>query len=178
MRLKKGNRAPLFVKEDFLGNQIDFSHFKGKKILISFFRGASCPFCNLRVHELIKNTKVFEEKGLTIITFFSSSKEEIRKYAAKQNPPFSVIPDSTFRIYKKYGLESSVWGMFKAMMRIGTMIKMMNGGFFNLKTLTDKHTLPADILIDEELAIHKAYYGSDYGDHISFGTIQQWLNNN
>ena len=177
MKLVKGNKAPLFAKEDFLGNQIELSHFKGKKILISFFRGASCPFCNLRVHELIKNSKEFEENGLVIITFFSSSKEEIGKYAAKQNPPFSIIPDPGFSVYKKYGAEFSVWGMFKAMMRIGTMFKMMTHGFFNLKTITDKHTLPADILIDEELVIYKAYYGSDYGDHISLGTIQQWLNN-
>lgn len=174
MRLKQNSKALDFSVRDYLGKEVDLSEYKGKKVLLSFFRGASCPFCNLRVHELIKNQQKLNSRGIKIITFFSASKEEIHKYAGKQTPPFTVIPDPEFLIYKKYGVESSMSGMFKAMLRMGTMVKMMIGGFFNMKSMSDKPLLPADFLIDEDGSIYKVYYGKDFGDHIDLKEVLSW----
>lgn len=44
MKLKKGDKAIGFKTEDILGNKIDLEEFRGKKVLLSFYRGASCPF--------------------------------------------------------------------------------------------------------------------------------------
>lgn len=65
-------------------------------------------------------------------------------------------------------------GMFKAMLRMGTMVKMMIGGFFNMKSMSDKPLLPADFLIDEDGSIHKVYYGKDFGDHIDLKEVLSW----
>ena len=174
MKLIAGHIAPDFTWPDFMGNTVSLSEYKGKKILLSFFRGASCPFCNLRVHELIKRHDDFEQKGLHIITVFMADAKEIQQYAGKQFPVFPVIPDSKSAVYKKYGIESSVIGMFKAMLRIETMVKMMMGGFFNMNSTTDK-TLPADFLIDENGKIYQVYYGTDYGDHIDLNEVEKWI---
>ena len=174
MRLKQGNKAPEFKTKDYLGRDVDLASYKGKKILLSFFRGASCPFCNLRVHQLIKNHSELEKKGIKIIAFFSADNEEIKQYAGKQTPPFSIVVDPDFQIYKQYGVESSMSGMFKAMLRMGTMIKMMVGGFFNMKSMSDKPLLPADFLIDENGIINESFYGSDFGDHIDLNKVLNW----
>lgn len=174
MRLKQGSKAPAFTIKDYLDEEVNLSSYKGKKILLSFFRSASCPFCNLRVHELIKQQSQLKKNGIEIIAFFSANKEEIKQYAGKQAPPFSVIPDSEFEVYKKYGVESSKSGMFKAMLRMGKMIKLMIGGFFNMKSMSDEPLIPADFLIDEKGIIYKTYYGSDFGDHIDLKDVLNW----
>ena len=174
MRLNQGVQAPIFITKDYQGKKINLSDYHGKRILLSFFRGASCPFCNLRVHELIKKQNEFKEQDIEIIAFFSSTKEEVQQYAGKKTPPFAVIPDPKFDIYKRYGVESSISGMMKAMLRMGTMVKIVMGGFFNMKSMSDKPLLPADFLIDENGMIYKAYYGSDFGDHIDLEEIVNW----
>ncbi len=174
MKLKNKDKAIDFSVSDYLNNQVTLSDFKGKKVLLSFFRGAACPFCNLRVRELINNYPKFEEKGIVIIAFFASSKEEINEYAGKQNAPFSIIPDPTLKFYTKYGVEQSSLGMLKVMLKPIQVMKMMFSGFFNLKSGKDKPIIPADFLIDEHQIIQKAYYGSDFGDHINIQEILNW----
>ena len=170
----KNDNAIDFSVPDYLNNQLTLSNFKGKKVLLSFFRGAACPFCNLRVRELINNYPKFEEKGIVIIAFFTSSNEEISEYAGKQNAPFFIIPDPTLKFYTKYGVEQSKWAMIKTMLNPIKMVKMMTSGFFNLKSSKDKPIVPADFLIDEHQIIQKAYYGSDFGDHINIQKILNW----
>lgn len=177
MKLTKGEKAIEFVTDDISGNVIDLKSYRGKKILLTFYRGASCPFCNLRMHEVIKRANDFREKGLQIIAFFMSEREEILKYAGKQNPPFPIIPDPNKIYYSKYGLEKSLVGKIKAMFRINVVFRIFTNGFFSLKALKDDNTLPGDFLINEEGIIEHAYYGKDFSDHISFNEITNWVEN-
>ncbi|MBI2279812.1 MAG: AhpC/TSA family protein [Bacteroidetes bacterium] len=172
--LLKNDKAIDFIVSDYLNNQVTLSDYKGKKVLLSFFRGAACPFCNMRVRELINNYPKFEEKGIVIIAFFASSKEEISEYAGKQNAPFSIIPDPTLKFYIKYGVEQSKWGMLKTMLNPIKMVNMMTSGFFNLKSSKDKPIVPADFLIDEHQSVHAVYYGKDFGDHMNIEKILKW----
>lgn len=172
--LKEKDSIIQFKANDFLGNSVDLSNFKNQKILLSFFRGASCPFCNMRLRELIKRHSEFEAKGIKIITFFASSTDEISEYAGKQKPPFPIIPDPYLEVYKKYGIEQSKSGMYKAMMKPLKMMKVMTSGFFNMKASKDKPIIPADFLIDENQKIYKAYYGKDFGDHLQIENILNW----
>lgn len=171
MKLKNNDHSINFSVPDYLNNQITLSDYKGKKVLLSFFRGAACPFCNMRVRELINNYPKFEEKGIVIIAFFASSNEEINEYAGKQKAPFAIIPDPTLKIYTKYGVEQSKWVMFKTMLNPIKMVNMMSSGFFNLKSSKDKPIVPADFLIDENQIIQKIHCGSDFGDHMNIEDI-------
>ncbi|WP_372630872.1 redoxin domain-containing protein [Cohnella sp.] len=54
MKLKQGQKAPLFSTPDALGYTIDLNAYQGHKVMISFYRFASCPFCNLRIQHLLK----------------------------------------------------------------------------------------------------------------------------
>lgn len=173
-RIEKGNRAIEFIGTDYLGENIDLNNYKGKKILLSFFRGASCPFCNLRISQLINRYSEFEKQGIRIIIFFAASKEEILEYAGKQKAPFPIIPDPNLEIYKKYGVEESSLGMIRAMINPLKMMKVMFSGFFNMKSIKDKPIVPADFLINENQIIHRAYYGNDFGDHIAISEILEW----
>lgn len=177
MKLKKNDNAIVFKTLDILGKKIDLEALQGKKVLLSFYRGASCPFCNLRVHEVINQMDHFQKKGLVVIGVFMSDKHEIMEFVGKQNPPFPIIADPEEKYYKMYGLEKSFAGKIKAMLRFGAMMKIFAKGFFNMKAMKDENTLPGDFLINENGKIEIAYYGKDFGDHLDFKIINNWINN-
>lgn len=176
-RLKINEPAIDFITTDYLNNEIRLSDYKEKKVLLTFFRGASCPFCNMRVNQLIKQYPEFQKQGISIIALFGSTKEEIQNYAGKQNAPFPIIADPEFKIYKKYKIEESQMGMLKVMRNPARVFKMMFSGFFNLNAVKDRPIVPADFLIDENQIIHKTYYGEDFSDHISISEVLNWKQN-
>jgi|VirMetMinimDraft_7_1064189.scaffolds.fasta_scaffold25199_3 peroxiredoxin len=172
--LTKNKAAVPFSGTDIFDNTIQLKDYKGKKILLAFFRVATCPFCNMAIQDLIRNHATFEEKGIQIIALFASSKEEILKYAGKQNPPFPILADPKFEIYKAYGVEISYGGMMKSMLNPKKVFKALSGGFFSMRSMKDKPIVPADFLIDEDQNIYKAYYGKDFGDHIPVTEVLEW----
>ena len=172
MQLKVNQNSPEFNGIDLNGKTISLNNYKNKKVLISFLRGASCAFCNMRVHELIKNYSELQKNNIEIITVFTSSKTEMEKYVGKQQAPFPMVPNPSLSLYKKFGVEYSHLGMFVAMFkRMPTLIKSMGKGMFGLKSLFDVPSLPADFLINEKGGIEIAYYGKDYGDHLTIDDI-------
>jgi peroxiredoxin len=84
MKLKTNDQAIGFKTFDISGNKIDLEALRGKKVFLSFYRGASCPFCNIRVHEIIGQMDHFQDKGSVVIGFFTSGKQEIMEFAGKQ----------------------------------------------------------------------------------------------
>ncbi len=173
-KLKRKDHAISFRQNDYLGNTINLEDYKGKKLLLSFFRGASCPFCNLRIHQLINQYSEFEKQGIRIIVFFAAHNEEIVQFAGKQKAPFPIIPDPHLEVYKKYGIEKSSLGMIKAMLNPLKMMKVMFSGFFNMKSIKDKPIIPSDFLINENQIIYRVYNGRDFGDHIPITDILEW----
>ena len=45
--------APLFTATDIHGNKIALEDYKGKKLMLCFFRYAGCPFCIIAILKLI-----------------------------------------------------------------------------------------------------------------------------
>ena len=173
-KLKRNDQVIDFSSKDYQGHTINLVDYKGKKILLSFFRNASCPFCNLRVKQLINKHAEFLKNGIQIIVFFAAVKEDIYRYAGNQNVPFPIIPDPNLEIYKKYGIKQSSAGMIKKMLKPLKMMKVMTSGFFNLKSIKEKPLIPADFLIDEKQSVYRAFYGNDFGDHLPIAEVLNW----
>ena len=55
---------------------------KGKKVMLSFYRYAACPLCNLRVNDLINHYPDFNNKGLEMIAIFQSPTKSILKFGS------------------------------------------------------------------------------------------------
>ncbi|MFC1563982.1 peroxiredoxin family protein [candidate division KSB1 bacterium] len=179
MRLKNGNKAKDFEVSDIYDKSIKLADYKGKYLLLSFYRYASCPFCNLRIHRLIEIYEDLQSKGLEMAAFFQSPKESIMQYAGEQSAPFPIIPDPERNIYREYGIESSWSGMLKSMIfRLNDGFGAIRKGFLPGKMEGVKALIPADFLISPDQIIHKAYYGKDIGDHIPVDDIYKWLKNN
>ena len=177
MRLKKEGDAPEFKLKDMNGNIYALENKREKPILLSFYRYASCPLCNLRIHNLISNYDEYS-KEFDVVAVFQSSQELISKYVGKQSIPFPLLADPEQNIYKKYGVEVSWVGFFKAwILRVPTILNAITKGFLPGSMQGHAHRIPADFLIGTDNKIIYAFYGKDIGDHISIDTIYKELRN-
>jgi len=175
VRLKIGAYAPSIETLSTHGDQVSLEKLKGKKVLISFYRYASCPLCNLRVQELLSYKDQLEAEGLIMIAVFQSTAERIKTYVEKSDVPIIIIPDPELSIYKSYGLENSWLGMFKAMFKPSKFFKAKALGFSPGWADGPVNRLPGDFMIDETGRLIVCYYGADIGDHLSIDKILAYL---
>jgi len=176
MRIQTGAHAPPIDHLDILGRPIRLENYRGRAVLVSFYRFASCPFCNLRVHRLIQKQPEFERRGLDLIAVFQSSAANILKHVGQQDPPFPIIADPEKTLYARYGIEASGWAVARAAVRrMGDAARAVAMGFTPKDIDGDKDLIPGDFLIDAEGIVRIAYYGRDIGDHLPLERIETWL---
>ena len=182
MKLELGVKAPVFALKDAFGRMIDLNQYADRRILIGFFRHAGCPFCNLRVHALTKLHAELKAKGMEMIFFFESKESVLlRSTFHKEISPIPLISDPEKKWYDAYGLENSaaisakshvlefVQTAFKAY-RAGVPIHAMADG-------ESINTIPAEFLIDKNLAIRKVHYAKGLNDRIGIDLIKQFAEN-
>ncbi len=172
MRKKPGDKALQVMLPAIDTTDFDTDTLKGRPFMLSFFRFAGCPFCNLRLHDL---TKRFVEFGddFTIVAVFDSPPENLLRHTEGHRAPFPILSDENNQYYKKYGIEHSLSGVFKGIfLRMPTLIRAMFKGYLPSTIQGSLTTMPADFLIDRNGVIQVAYYGSDEGDHLSIEEIK------
>ena len=74
------------------GNSLSIEQVKGKRYMICFMRFAACPFCQLRIHQLISRWQELDE-NFTVIAVFDSSLENLQKQSKNQQAPFPILAD-------------------------------------------------------------------------------------
>ncbi len=172
MRRTPGEKATRIKLPAIDGSTCDTASHEGKPFMLSFFRFASCPFCNLRVHELVKRFVEFGD-DFTVFAVFDSPLDNLIRHTEGHKAPFPILADDSNRYYKKYGIERSLSGVFKGMfLRMPTLIRAMLRGYVPTTLKGSLTTMPADFLIDKNGIIQVAYYGNDEGDHLPFEQVK------
>jgi len=176
MKLSPGDSAPLIQRLDFEGQDFDTDQYKGRWLLLSFYRYASCPFCNLRIHQLDQETEHFRELNLEMAAVFQSSAEKVESYAGSKGLSFPLLCDPSQGLYQTYGLTTSWWGFFGGMvLKMPKMMVAFKNGFLPGSMEGKINQMPADFLIDPNGIIQLAYYGSDLSDHVPVEQIKAVL---
>lgn len=177
MKLNTNQTAPNFETLDIYGKKISLSEFKGHKVLLGFFRNVNCPFCNLRVHELLKLKEKLDEKNFKMIFLFESKPNVLKMSIFHQEiSPIPLIGDPEKIIYNQFGVEKSLLKMVSTFFQPGIFADVKASKALNLPEDKDASVtlMPADFLVDENGKIVKAYYGSNLRDHISMQEIKNF----
>jgi thioredoxin-dependent peroxiredoxin len=175
MRLHPSAQAPAFTTTDLDGKTLSLSDYRGRKLMLSFYRYASCPFCNLRIHALRQRAQGWQDQGMDMIAVFQSPADSIRAYAAGETTEFPVIPDPERQLYTLYGTEVSWLAFAKSAGRVKDVASAMSKGFLPGKMEGEVNQVPADFLIDENGRLHTAFYGADIGDHLALELIEAFV---
>ncbi|MGH8401716.1 MAG: redoxin domain-containing protein, partial [Gammaproteobacteria bacterium] len=103
MRLMAPSPAPTLNLVDIYGKPIIIGN-AGRRLLLSFFRDAACPFCNYRIYELTQHHKNLSALGLDIVAVFASTREEVMRFVARHPRPFRVAAEPSRVAYETYGI--------------------------------------------------------------------------
>ena len=177
MRLAPGTAAPPFRADAALGPPVSLDGSAGAPLLLMFYRYASCPMCNLRLHDFARAFPALHRRGLEAIAFFHSPVDSIRAHAGRRCYPFPLAADPSFRIYRAYGVETS-WprlvlaGLLPSFYR--DWIRAMRHRFWGGAALR-MATMPADFLVGRDGRIAVAYYGRSIGDHLPIETLEAFV---
>ena len=179
-KLTEGQKAPVFVIKDIFNNIIDLNNYSEKTTLLCFFRYAGCPWCNLALHHLSKVFPELNKKGLEVIAFLQSEKENILENILQRHvpkPQFTLISDPNLEIYKKYGVEEDKAKMIASLKKIPAWVDASFKKKFMQTTVDGSLFLvPAQFIIGPpDLTIKKTKYWSDYYDPMTFVEINEFL---
>ncbi|CAI8162827.1 MAG: Putative peroxiredoxin bcp [Polaribacter sp. SA4-10] len=110
-KLKIGDNAPNFESKDEKGNIVQFSDFRGKKLVLFFYPKASTPGCTAEACDLRDNYDSFLAKGYAILGASADSAKRQQSWIKKHELPFPLLADEDRIVINAYG----VWGPKKFM---------------------------------------------------------------
>ena len=95
------NNSDLTVR-DINGMPFSFTRMRGKRMLLSFFHGAACPFCQYRLQEVVKKHKEWASAGIAVevVMVFEDTSKNIRNIAKDLPYKFTLIADAQGTFYQ------------------------------------------------------------------------------
>ena len=174
MRLKPGDKIEELSLMSIDGREFNIKDIKDKKIFITFYRFASCPFCNLRINEIVKRYNEFGD-DFEMVAVFDSPLDNLIKQTKKHRAPFWILADEKFFYYKKFSVEQSfIKFLIGTIVRFHRLMLASLKGYIPFTFKGSVSTIPVDILIDKNGVISEVYYGNNTSDHLSFDRIKSF----
>jgi len=171
--LKNGTQAPEFRAVDNSGKTIDLKHLlkSHKAVVLFFYRGQWCPYCNKQIKELQDSLQLLTGKGAYVVGVTPETGENINKTIDKTHASFSIIQDKDYSIMKAYQVNYTVDdAMLAKLKNYGVDLEKNNGN-------TD-HVLPvpATYVINSSGKIIYVHFDKDYTKRASVSSILTALN--
>lgn len=153
-----GSRAPDFKAKDQDGNDVRLKDLlkKGKVVLV-FYRGYWCPYCNRELARLQDSLSLIQEKGATLVAVSPEKPENIKQTVEKTKAAYPVIFDDGMKIMKAYDVEYELEETTLARYRSSGLDIEKNNGT-NGKYLP----VPAVYIIDKESTVTYRFFDADY----------------
>lgn len=103
--IKVGAQMPSFALKDIDGKGVSSDELmkKGNLVLI-FYRGAWCPFCNTYLQELQRNAAAIKDAGGEIVAISVESPDGSTTVAQKNELKFTVLSDPNLETARKFGI--------------------------------------------------------------------------
>src|ERR1700743_2073601 len=108
--LKQGDKAPEFIGADNSGKKLDLKDLlkNHKTVVLFFYRGQWCPYCNKQISQLQDSLQLLTSKGAYVVGVTPETWENIKQTANKTNASFSIIQDHDYQIMKPYDVNYTV----------------------------------------------------------------------
>lgn len=103
--LKVGDKAPLFGLKNHLGETVELESLLGKgEVIISFYRGEWCPYCNLEIRALQDRLSEFEALQANLVAITPESPDHSLTMVEKHSLKFPVLTDAGNATARAYHL--------------------------------------------------------------------------
>ena len=113
MKLKVGDKAPLFTLPDQNGQEHALADYKGKWVLLYFYPKDDTPGCTKEACTIRDNYDAFRKREIIVLGVSTDTVKEHKKFVEKHDLPFTLLADEEKEVVNLYG----VWGKKKFMGR-------------------------------------------------------------
>jgi peroxiredoxin len=153
-----GDRAPDFCLQDAGGGEVCLAELLADgPVVLVFYRGAWCPYCNLALRALQSHHDEITARGARLVAVSPQVPDESLSLTEKHELAFDVLSDLGSDTAKQYGLAFDLPDDLAAVYdTFGFDLQRVNGG--HPRTLP----LPATYVIDRDGVIRWAFVDTDY----------------
>ncbi|MEK9754981.1 MAG: peroxiredoxin-like family protein [Rhodospirillaceae bacterium] len=157
--LKVGDAAPDFTLPDALDNPVGLGGLLADgPLIVNFYRGSWCPYCNLELRAYQRELARIREKGAALVAISPMVPDESLSVQEKNALAFPVLSDVGCAVADAFGLVFTVDPRIQEMYltRLGNDLPTLNGD--------DTFRLPmaATYVIGADGRIKYAYVEADY----------------
>ncbi|MFU8807096.1 MAG: peroxiredoxin family protein, partial [Bradymonadaceae bacterium] len=156
--LAVGEFIPDVQAKDAKGNDVNLSTLaEGKAMLVVFYRGGWCPFCNFQIRELTQSYSEFSDRDVVPVAISVDRVEESARTQATYTIPFPVLSDQDLAVHKGFGVIQEVAAEdVERMKKMGMDLEESSG--------RKHHTVavPGIFLVDGQGVVRWAHANEDY----------------
>jgi peroxiredoxin len=153
-----GATAPLFTLPDARGGSVALADLLGQgPVVLVFYRGAWCPYCNLQLAAFQSALNDIEAAGATLVAVSPQTPDQSLSFAEQKALEFPVLTDASNEVADAYGLAYTASSVATDTLRaLGVELSSFNGD--------DTKRLPAaaTFVIGQDGRIRFASVSGDY----------------
>lgn len=156
--LKVGELAPDFSLPDANGISVKLSSLlKQGPVVLVFYRGAWCPFCNMHLNVLNKSLPQMKQLGAQLVAVTPQKPDKSAAQLKKTGYPFHVLSDLDSNVMKAYRLHFEMDPqLVKVYNKLGLDVAEYNGpGRYVLP-------VPGTFVIDRQGIVRARHATTDY----------------
>ncbi|OQR30204.1 alkyl hydroperoxide reductase [Pseudomonas sp. Bc-h] len=103
--LKVGDKAPVFTLNDPEGNPVSSAELLSKgPLVISFYRGVWCPYCNMELQALEAALPQYLDLGASLVAISPQIQANSRKSVRQNHLSFPILSDAKSQVAEAFGL--------------------------------------------------------------------------
>ncbi|WP_250626925.1 peroxiredoxin-like family protein [Pinirhizobacter soli] len=109
LALKAGKPAPTFTLSDAEGNRVSSVELLSRgPLIVSFYRGVWCPYCNIELKALEAVREDIEARGASIVAVSMQTAANSRKSSRENEVRFPILVDAGGFVAAQFGLRYSL----------------------------------------------------------------------
>jgi len=166
------SKAPDFKGKDQNGNEVVLKDLRKKgPVVIIFYRGYWCPYCNKELQKLEDSLQLIKEKGAQLIAITPEKQEGITKTVERTKATYPIINDDELKIMKAYDVAYQVDTKTIDRYKMASIDLAANNG---QKPEAVYLPVPAAYIIGKDGEIKYRFFEEDYKKQ---ATVKDILNN-
>jgi len=153
----KGDQAPDFTLKNALDQDVKLSTLlKSGPVILTWYRGGWCPYCNLTLHQLQEELPNFKAEGATLVALTPEVPDKSLSTKEKNELQFEVLSDLNNQVARTYCIVYTRTPEGADIFQKGFDVHAYNGDD------SDQLPLAATYIIDQAGTIQYAFLDAEY----------------
>jgi peroxiredoxin len=163
------SKAPDFKAKDQNGNDVVLKDLRKKgPVIIVFYRGYWCPYCNKELQRLQDSLESIKKRGAQLIAVTPETQDGIAKTLEKTKVSYSIISDEEIKIMRAYKVAFQVDEKTIARYKMANIDLAANNGH---KPNAVYLPVPAVYIINKDGEVAYRFFDADYKNQASVTEI-------